>query len=451
MPTTRWGNGAVGCQWALFVALAVVIGGAQRAVPPPAGGGVRGEGSASAPVAEAPGSRRQSERTAEAAPPVGADVDVVTRPAEVLEQPVPKMPVTGPRFRQVLDTPVVGLTWRNVTVRDVTRQIAEAYGVAINRDRRLDPTVTVDLAESSVPLRQVIEDAARATGGEVRVVGNVVYFGPTESAAVVRTLVELRRQELDGFKDRRLAARKVAVQRGQTVRWGDLTEPAEILRLVAERFGLRIENPDLIPYDLWAGAALPEMTAAESLTLVLVQWDLTFAWGGELTSVRLMPLPADRSAIVVERRYPLTSSAGETVARWTEKVPGIKAEVAGREIVVRGTVEQQEAVEQQRTGRGLETSRPGSGEPAVVPLARRKFSLAVSRVPVKAVMAKLEESGIRFEYDARRLADAGVDLDTPVSLDLKQADADGLLKALFGPTGTAFEVQGATVRLRPAK
>jgi hypothetical protein len=230
-----------------------------------------------------------------------------------------------------------------------------------------------------------------------------------------------------------------------------LTEPAEALRLIAGRFGLRIENPELIPYDLWAGAVLPEMTAAEALTLMLVQRDLTYAWGDDLSSIRLVPLPADRSAIVVERRYPLTGSAGETVARWTEKVPGITAEVAGREVVVRGTVEQQEAVDQERTGRRVEKGNPGPGEPAVVPLARRKFSLTVSRVPVKAVMAKLEESGIRFEYDAARLAEAGVDLDAPVSLDLKQADADALLKALFGPTGAAFEVRGATVRLRPAR
>lgn len=377
--------------------------------------------------------------------PAFAAPDVVTRPIEVRAEPWPKTPATGPGLRQFLDSPVAGLTWRGVPLWDAVRESGEAFPVAIVRDRRIDPTRVIDLEVSNVPLRAVLDQVASKAGGELRIVGNVAYLGPPDAAPVVRTLAEMRRQELDAAVDRRIAARRVALLRGQTVRWGDLTEPAEVLRLVTERFRLRINNPELIPHDLWPGAVLPELSATEALTVILIQFDLTFAWGDDLASIRLVPLP-DRAEIVVERSYTPRGSAEMTVAEWSERFRGLAARIQNGKVVVRATVERHEELEQADGGDAKRP--PGSRPTAVVPLERRRFTLAVTRVPAKAVMAKLEESGIAFEYDANGLAAAGVDLDAPVTLDVKQADAEEFLEVLFGPLGVGFEIEGNMVRLR---
>lgn len=382
-----------------------------------------------------------------AAPWAVAAPDVVSRPVEVRQEPRPEGPVTGPRLRQALDLSVAGLTWRGVPLRDALREAGDAFSLAMVRDRRIDPTRLVDLEVANVPLRDVLARVAAAGGGEVRIVGNAAYVGPPDAAGIVRTLVELRRRELDAVRDRRLAERRLALLRGQTVRWGDLTEAAAVLRLVAERFGLEVENPEAVPHDLWPGAVLPELSASEALTLVLIQFDLTFAWAGDLGSIRLAPLPG-RESIAVERSYTPRGSAGTTVAEWRERFPDVDAQAEGGKVVVRTTVDRHEELERERAdGRGPRRQ-PEPRPAAVVPLERRRFTLAVMRVPAKAVMAKLEESGVAFEYDADGLAAAGVDLDAPVTLDVKQADAEAFFEALFGPIGVEFEVEANVVKLR---
>src|SRR5690606_33445558 len=100
--------------------------------------------------------------------------------------------------------------------------------------------------------------------------------------------------------------------KSRTVVWPDLTEPASISHDVADRFKLRIENPEAIPHDLWAGAVFPEMDAADMLTLALIPFDMTFEWSSDFSAIRLIPLPMDRTTIGIERVYPSFRQLDET-------------------------------------------------------------------------------------------------------------------------------------------
>ncbi|HEX6985331.1 MAG TPA: hypothetical protein VF170_08135, partial [Planctomycetaceae bacterium] len=316
-------------------------------------------------------------------------VEVVSPPVEVRREAIPATPLAGARLVRRLDAAVPGVTWSNVPLRHVLRQVSDGYAVAVLCDRRIDPTAAPEVTAANVPLRDVLRGIAAEAGGELRVVGNVAYVGPAEAARVVRTLAELRRQELASGGPR-LAGRRAELLNVKTVAWGDLTEPTEVLRLVAGRYGLAVENPDLLPHDLWAGATLPEISAPEMLTLLLVQYDLTFAWGDDLRSVRLVPLPGDLSRIAVERPYPFQGRPDETIAALRDRFGEFDAEVADRQIVVRGPLELHEALGEVLAGRPQARSRPATGDAA--PLSRRRFTLAVSRVPARAVMEKLEQS-----------------------------------------------------------
>lgn len=373
--------------------------------------------------------------------------DVVSPPIEVQTEPPSVVPIAGGRLRQVLEDPVAGLTWRGVPLGDALRDASEAFSVAIVRDRRIDPTRRVDVETAGEPLRNVFAEAAGQAGAEVRVVGNVVYIGPPAAAAVARTLAELRRGELEGMRDRRLAGRRADLLRGKSVGWGDLTEPVEALRLVTARFGLKVENAQFLPHDLWPGAVLGEVSAAEALTLVLIPFDLTFSWSDDLESVRIVPI-LERSEIVIERSYAAREDAEATAREWGERFPGLDARAEGGKVLVRGTVELHEEVEQTvpKTRNPRRSSEPKS--PRGLPLERRRFTLAVAGVPATAVMAKLEESGITFEYEEAAFEAAGIDLNAPVAIDVKQADATAFFEALFAPIGVGFELAGNTVHLR---
>ena len=55
-----------------------------------------------------------------------------------------------------------------------------------------------------------------------------------------------------------------------------------------------------------------------------------------------------------------------------------------------------------------------------------------------------------FEYDRAAFKAAGIDLERPVTLELKNAKIEDLLKGTLDPLGVTFEIHGRTVKLRPA-
>src|ERR1700732_4914824 len=76
-----------------------------------------------------------------------------------------------------------------------------------------------------------------------------------------------------------------------TISWEDLERPAEIVSRIGQQFGLTIVGLEQVPHDLWAGAAIPDATVCEALSLVLNQFDLTFERLPGGAGVRLVRTP----------------------------------------------------------------------------------------------------------------------------------------------------------------
>jgi hypothetical protein len=116
-------------------------------------------------------------------------------------------------------------------------------------------------------------------------------------------------------------------------------------------------------------------------------------------------------------------------------------------LVVRGTVEEQDVVSLVLAGKSATL---GKTKPKTKPaeLANRRFTLKIAKVPAIALIRKLQSSGIRIEYDARALAAAKVDLNRPISMDVKQATADEFFGVLCKQLSLAFTINGSTVTLR---
>ncbi len=180
------------------------------------------------------------------------------------------------------------------------------------------------------------------------------------------------------------------------------------------------------------------------LTLILIQFDLTFEWDSDLQTVRLVPLPEDRSKIVLRRTHRPTTKPSDAISLWKQKVGDLQATEQGETVAVLARIEQHELIEQMIRGKG-ETGIEKPAEP--IPLSRRQFTLTVSGVPASAVMKQLEATGISFDFDAEAFQKAGIDFDQPISMNVRQVGADEFLQELFGPLGLKVRFSGVQVTL----
>ena len=352
--------------------------------------------------------------------------------------------LTGPKFHVELDKPLSG-SWTNVELRDLLNKLASKSGIAILLDRRVDPTVSIPVKIANRSLNDGLQDIARDLGAGVSLPDNLVFIGPPTAVSRLRTLIELRSGELSSKTNPVPESRRNSLARRQTFSWDDLETPAEILKRIADHHHLQIRQLELVPHDLWAGNSLPSVAAAEALSLVLIQFDLTFAWTEAGQGIEVVPIP---ETVVVERRPRARGrSLPDLLKLVTEQFPKLDAQIEGTELLVRGTVEDHEAVAALLNPSTLR--KPAVPVPA--PLRKRIYTLTYERAPVRAIMKELEKSGTLFVYDAAALSAAGIDLDQTVDLKLDKASADEFFKALFSPLKLSIEIDNVTVKLTPKK
>jgi hypothetical protein len=130
-----------------------------------------------------------------------------------------------------------------------------------------------------------------------------------------------------------------------------------------------------------------------------------------------------------------------------KELAGVTIERSGPgEVGVRGTFEElQVARALIERGRRPAGSQASSRYP---PLLRRRFTLKVARARAADIMKQLEQTGVRFEYDAKAFETAGIRIDQTVSLDVRQVTAAVFFERLFGPLGLTVTIDGLTVRMR---
>lgn len=350
---------------------------------------------------------------------------------------------TGQRFRTELQEPATA-NWESVELRDVLDALQTQRQIAILLDRRIDPSSKWPVTFVNESLIDGLTNLASQFAGGVSCPDNVIYLGPEPAARKLRTLVALRTAELSNFeppssisKDRRLLWLK-----RRTVRWDDLDSPREILDRLQTDWEFQIANPELVEHDLWAKAELPEVNGVEALSLVLIQFDLTFRWRDGAQSVELIPLP--ETAVIEKQHKPRGKSTDQQLAEWQARYPSAEFRKAGREIVVVAT----EEVHDELIAGPPKRKKPVQN-PADMSLDSQQFMLKAENIPANELMLELEKSGIVFEYDPQELAAAKIDLKRPVKLDVRDLSAKEFFKVFFDPLGVKFTIRGKTVTLKP--
>jgi hypothetical protein len=357
--------------------------------------------------------------------------------------------LAGKPFTDALERQLSG-TWENLSLRAIMTRVSTTQRVAVLLDRRLDPDIELAAEAQNQTTLNCLRDLVAVQQGNAVAVGNSIYLGPATACVRLRTLIELRREELSASAN---AAAKIPQRRmfdlnkRTTIRWDELEPPREIVRKIAEQFALKVEQLDLVPHDLWAGAALPQATASEALSLVLIQFDLTFEWLDRGNGIRIAKTP---ERIVISKFHvpPRGSTAAQAAERWREAYPDAEIEVDKSRIRVVGTIEQHEELDRGNlpTKSASKNTKPAVGKND---LRLKRFTLA-TKAPVSALMTAIEKNaGVQFEYDAAALRKAEIDLMTPIRVDVKEVPIEGLLDAVFSQLGVKYELAGKTVRLKP--
>jgi hypothetical protein len=342
--------------------------------------------------------------------------------------------LTGPALRKKLESPE-SILWSGQPLRSALENFSRAQRVAVLIDRRVDPGQPLELSLADTPLAALLTSVAESRGLGASFFESVVYLGPPATARRLRTVAEMRKEELNQLP----ARQRLAWLQGRPWRWEDFATPRDLLEELAKEGKFEIKGIDMVPHDLWAAADLPPLSMSERLTLILAQFDYTYRLDPSAAAIQLVRM---QNEVWLERAYPGGTKPAELAERLTAALPGAQVRVADGKVVVRGSAEQHEQV---AGGTIRSARRPGNET-----LLDRKLSLTATNQSVKAILDSLQaQFGLELKIDAAKLEQSGRSLDMLVSIVVKDATLDETLKAVLTPAGLTFRRTNKTVEIAP--
>jgi hypothetical protein len=346
--------------------------------------------------------------------------------------------LTGVSWREKLQQPA-DVFWQNAPLGESLRSFSAAHRIALLIDRRVDPGQPLDLKLQATPVLEILLEAAAGRNLGLCLFGPVTYIGPASITRDLRTVGELRRDEIRGLPSS--VARKFA--EAKPLRWDDFAMPRDVLAGLAAEGPLEVLESDRVPHDLWAAADLPPLPLSDRLTLVLGQFDLTFQVRSDGGAITLVPIARDPA---LERSYPGGRQPEQTVEAWKAVVPEARFEIVGPKIVVRGRLEEQERIKASRRPASRKSPAPRTTDPS-----RARYTVEARNEPLEGVLRQFAaQLGLELKIDAPALDAAGVSLQQLVSFDVEQATIEELLNAVLLPAGCQWQRTGDTLEIRPA-
>lgn len=353
-------------------------------------------------------------------------------------------PLKKSDFEDRLSQPVVAQV-NDAELRPFVASMAQDREIPFVFDRRLDASRAIAWEFNGEPFFSAINERMTEVGAGARTVGLTLYLGPDQQAAKLRTLIALRQEELKRLS-RWPAQRRIAAQARHRVDWGDAEDPRDLLKEISKRWALPLPPTIELPADLWAEGSMVGVDAAEALSLILIQFDRTFRWNEEAPGLEIVPIP---EAVTIERRHKVPRNRIDgLVEKLAATVPSAHTSLNGSELLVRGTLEDHEAVETLLSP--TSSHPPGKVRPGdPILLSERRFTVTAEQVTVRDAIKAVEAYGITIEIDEDALTQAGIKLDRRIDLRLQMATIDQLLGAICNPVGLKYEIDGFAVTLSP--
>jgi hypothetical protein len=209
--------------------------------------------------------------------------------------------------------------------------------------------------------------------------------------------------------------------------WDELAEPRRLVEELAAKAGIRVQNPEQVPHDLWPAADWPPLPWTDRMTLVLAGFGLSFEVAPAGMDIRLVPLP---DAVTYEKLYTPRGEPAKTAADLRRVVPDAKIAVEGGQLRVFAKAEDHDTIGKLLSGASVKTTK-------VVP-GQKKYSMTVENQPAGAVVKTVCNSlGKEMKYDPA-LAEK---LQTKLSIVFADVTLEELLDKTLTPLGLAYKLE----------
>jgi hypothetical protein len=329
-------------------------------------------------------------------------------------------------------------------LRGAIRTLSFNEGIAMLLDRRIDSQQQVEALSRDSTLEECLEQMVEGRNVDYSVFGPVIYFGPPQAAARLRTVAHLRREEAASLP----AAVAQRLQEMDRLKWGDFATPRELLTQLAAAAGFELRGLEQVPHDLWAFGDLPALSLIDRLSLVAIQFDLTFRVEGG--AIVLVPIPED---VAIARAYPGGSDPEALAQKWAALIPESEVRAEGAKVVVRGPIEDHERIAspQPQSPPRAKTASQTAGARKVTK-KETTYTVNSAKGPMGRLLTELTgKLGLELRIDEKALEQAGISLNQEVSFQVKDAKVEELLRAVVAPAGCDVRLRGKVVEVFPAK
>jgi len=348
--------------------------------------------------------------------------------------------LTGPSLQKQLARPV-DIVWSGNPLRKAIEDLSRAQEVAVLIDRRVDAGRKVSLVLDRVPLATALEEIARREELGYCLFGPVAYFGPPQVASRLRTLAALRTEEVRHLP----AEAKGPLLRLKPLAWPDFATPRDLLSQLAQESRLVLSGLERVPHDLWAAAQLPPLSLVDRLTLIAVQFDLTFQAAADGKTITLLPVP---DSVAIIRSYEGGRQPQAVAEQYAALAPGAQIKVVGDKVYVQGLLEEHEQITTPR-----KASKRPSGPTASQDVGKIHIDkMSVKEVPAGQVLQELARKlKLDLKIDQAALGAAGISLQQRISVSVEDATVDQLLLEVAKAARLQIHRQGNVLQIGPGK
>lgn len=332
--------------------------------------------------------------------------------------------------RAALDSQL-GLQWKQVPVRDGLANICRDQPFFIWLDRRIDPGLRIDFSARDERFEVTLLRLCEQQKWGLATLGPVIYLGPKTPAERLATVAALRRFELSRQSGNGARLNSSV----KPLAWPELSSPRDLAVKVAAECGLEIENPEVIPHDLWPARELPAMSAADRLTLLLCGFDLTFQATSQSIKIRPISTEENEMEITHVKAGDITQALNEIKRMF----PDTPVSREGNRLVVKGSYEIQEKVERLLRGEQIRNVKVG--------LPTTRYTLAVDSQPAGAVVKTV---ATQLNREAKYSDEVREKLQTLVTFQVKNVTIDELLSEALRPVGLRYKLTEKTLEIEQA-
>jgi hypothetical protein len=328
---------------------------------------------------------------------------------------------TGVEFRQQLEQPV-DVHWADNHLRSSLARLAQVQGTAVFLDRRLDPDRQLQFDASNLSLHAALNKLAQQIQAGACLVGPVLYLGPQPTADKLATLAALRRKEAAAMP----AAVKAKLLKQAAWHWDELSTPRELLEVLAKEGGLGVDNPQVLPHDLFPAVDLPPLPLVDRLSLLLAGFGLTFQLSRDGHLIRLVEIPA---VVLLDKTYAARGDAAKLQSDLQRIFPDAKITRDGASVHVVAPYEDHDKIERLLSGGKVRAKTTVPGE--------KHYTLTVKNQPAGAVIKTVaKDLGKEMKYSP----EVGGKLNEHIDLSVKEGSLDELLQATLKPLGLTYKL-----------